>query len=175
MNKFTWPLIGFMGLVALLAVGLNLNPREVPSPLVGKPAPEFKVQQLHDPNAEFSPKDMLGKVWLFNVWASWCVSCRAEHPVIVDYVKRSDAVPVIGLNYKDKRDDGQRWLARFGDPYLLSAFDLDGRVGINYGVYGVPETYLIDQQGIIRLKQIGPITPQVLRDKILPLIKVLNK
>jgi cytochrome c biogenesis protein CcmG/thiol:disulfide interchange protein DsbE len=175
MNKFTLPLIGFIGLVALLAVGLNLNPREVPSPLVGKPAPAFTLPQLHDPNAEFSPKDMLGKVWLFNVWASWCVSCRAEHPVIVDYVKRPDAVPVIGLNYKDKRDDGQRWLARFGDPYLLSAFDLDGRVGINYGVYGVPETYLIDKQGTIRFKQIGPITPQVLQEKIIPLIKELSK
>jgi len=174
MNKFTLPLIGFVALVALLAVGLNLNPREVPSPLVGKPAPDFNVPQLHQPDARFSPKEMLGKVWLFNVWASWCVSCREEHPIIVEYTKRPDAIPVIGLNYKDKREDGQRWLARFGDPYVLSAFDLDGRVGINYGVYGVPETYLIDKAGIIRFKQIGPITPEVLEKKILPLVKELN-
>jgi cytochrome c biogenesis protein CcmG/thiol:disulfide interchange protein DsbE len=175
MNKFTLPLIAFIALVALLAVGLNLNPREVPSPLVGKPAPDFAVPQLHEPNASFSPKEMLGKVWLFNVWASWCVSCREEHPIIVEYTRRPGAIPVIGLNYKDKREDGQRWLARFGDPYVLSAFDLDGRVGINYGVYGVPETYLIDKAGVIRFKQIGPITPKVLEEKILPLIKELDK
>jgi len=174
MNKFTLPLIGFVALVALLAVGLNLNPREVPSPLVGKPAPEFSVAQLGNPEQNFSPKDMQGKVWLLNVWASWCVSCRDEHPVIVDAVKRGVMPPVIGLNYKDKREDGLRWLARFGDPYLLSAYDGDGRVGINYGVYGVPETYLIDKQGVIRFKQIGPITPEVLETKILPLVKELN-
>jgi len=175
MNKFTLPLIGFVALVALLAVGLGLNPREVPSPLVGKLAPDFTVPQLHQPEANFSPKEMLGKVWLFNVWASWCVSCREEHPIIVEYTQRPGAIPVIGLNYKDKREDGQRWLARFGDPYVLSAFDLDGRVGINYGVYGVPETYLIDKAGVIRFKQIGPITPDVLEKKILPLVKELEK
>ncbi len=175
MNKFTLPLIGFVALVALLAVGLNLNPREVPSPLVGKPAPDFTVPQLGAPDQMFSPKEMLGKVWLLNVWASWCVSCREEHPVIVDAAKRGVLPPVVGLNYKDKRDDGLRWLARFGDPYLLSAFDLDGRVGINYGVYGVPETYLIDKAGVIRFKQIGPITPEVLEKKILPLVKELEK
>jgi cytochrome c biogenesis protein CcmG/thiol:disulfide interchange protein DsbE len=175
MNKFTLPLIAFVALVALLAVGLNLNPREVPSPLIGKPAPEFNVPQLHDPNASFSPKEMQGKVWLLNVWASWCVSCREEHPVIVEYAKTGQLPPVVGLNYKDKRDDGLRWLARFGDPYLLSAFDADGRVGIDYGVYGVPETYLIDKAGVIRFKQIGPITPTVMEKKILPLVKELNK
>ncbi len=174
MNKFTLPLIGFVALVALLAVGLGLNPREVPSPLVGKPAPQFQVAQLHDPDKTFSPKDMLGKVWLFNVWASWCVSCREEHPVVVEYTKRADAIPVIGLNHKDQRDDALRWLTRFGDPYQLSAYDIEGRVGINYGVYGVPETYLIDKAGVIRFKQIGPITPEVLEKKILPLVKELN-
>ena len=175
MNKFTLPLAAFIVLVALLAVGLTLNPREVPSPLVGKPAPDFSVPQLQDPNLSFAPKEMAGKVWLLNVWASWCVSCREEHPVIVAAAKKGDLPPVVGLNYKDKRDDGMRWLARFGDPYLLSAFDADGRVGINYGVYGVPETYLIDKAGVIRFKQIGPITPDVLEKKILPLVKELNK
>ena len=175
MNKFTLPLIVFVALVALLAVGLNLNPREVPSPLIGKPAPDFKVPQLQDANAHFSPKEMQGKVWLLNVWASWCVSCREEHPIIVEYAKRGVLPPVVGLNYKDKRDDGMRWLARFGDPYLLSAFDADGRIGIDYGVYGVPETYLIDKAGVIRFKQIGPITPAVMENKILPLVKELNQ
>ncbi len=175
MNKFTLPLVAFIALVALLAVGLNLNPREVPSPLIGKPAPDFKVPQLHDANASFSPREMQGKVWLLNVWASWCVSCREEHPVIVEYAKRGVLPPVVGLNYKDKREDGMRWLSRFGDPYLLSAFDADGRIGIDYGVYGVPETYLIDKAGIIRFKQIGPITPAVMDNKILPLVKELNQ
>lgn len=175
MNKFLLPLGIFIVLVALLAVGLNLNPREVPSPLVGKPAPLFSVPQLQEPEKTFSPQEMLGKVWLLNVWASWCVSCREEHPVIVDAAKRGMLPPVVGLNYKDKREDGRRWLARFGDPYQLSAFDADGRVGIDYGVYGVPETYLIDKQGVIRFKQIGPITPEVLEKKIVPLVQELNK
>jgi cytochrome c biogenesis protein CcmG/thiol:disulfide interchange protein DsbE len=175
MNRFLLPLGIFVVLVALLAVGLNLNPREVPSPLVGKPAPDFTVPQLNAADKTFSPKEMLGKVWLFNVWASWCVSCREEHPVIVEYAKAGKLPVVVGLNYKDKREDGLRWISRFGDPYLLSAFDADGRVGIDYGVYGVPETYLIDKAGVIRFKQIGPITPEVLEKKILPLVQELNK
>jgi cytochrome c biogenesis protein CcmG/thiol:disulfide interchange protein DsbE len=175
MNRFLLPLGIFVVLVALLAVGLNLNPREVPSPLVGKPAPDFTVPQLNAADKTFSPKEMLGKVWLFNVWASWCVSCRDEHPVIVEYAKAGKLPVVVGLNYKDKREDGLRWISRFGDPYLLSAFDADGRVGIDYGVYGVPETYLIDKAGVIRFKQIGPITPEVLEKKILPLVQELNK
>jgi cytochrome c biogenesis protein CcmG/thiol:disulfide interchange protein DsbE len=175
MNRFLLPLGIFIVLVALLAVGLNLNPREVPSPLVGKPAPVFSLPQLHAVDKTFSPQEMQGKVWLLNVWASWCVSCREEHPVLVEFAKSPEAIPVVGLNYKDKREDGQRWLARFGDPYTLSAFDADGRVGIDYGVYGVPETYLIDKAGIIRFKQIGPITPEVLQKTILPLVKELGK
>lgn len=175
MNKFLLPLVAFLLLVVLLAVGLGLNPREVPSPLIGKPAPEFSLPTLHDAERDFSPKEMLGQVWLFNVWASWCVSCREEHPILVAYAKRADAVPLVGLNYKDQREDGLRWLARFGDPYRLSAYDLDGRVGINYGVYGVPETYLIDKQGVIRFKQIGPVTPEVMEKKIIPLIEELKR
>jgi cytochrome c biogenesis protein CcmG/thiol:disulfide interchange protein DsbE len=174
MNKFLLPLGIFIVLVALLAVGLNLNPREVPSPLVGKPAPAFTIPQLYEPEKTFSPKDMLGKVWLFNVWASWCVSCREEHPILVEFAK-TGSVPIVGLDYKDKREDGQRWLARFGNPYQIVPFDADGRVGINYGVYGVPETYLIDKTGVIRFKQIGPITPEVLEKKIIPLVQELNK
>lgn len=174
MNKFLLPLGIFIVLVALLAVGLNLNPREVPSPLIGKPAPAFTVPLLHEPGKTFSPRDMLGKVWLFNVWASWCVSCREEHPILVEFA-RTGRVPIVGLDYKDKREDGQRWLARFGNPYQIVPFDADGRVGIDYGVYGVPETYLIDKAGVIRFKQIGPITPEVLENKIMPLVLELNK
>ncbi len=174
MQRWLWPLGGFLVLVAFLGVGLGLNPREVPSPLINKAAPPFQLPQLHEPDKTFSQKDMAGKVWLLNVWASWCASCRDEHPVLVDLAK-SGAVPIYGLNYKDKRTDGMAWLQRFGNPYVLSAFDAQGRIGIDYGVYGVPETYVIDKQGVIRYKHIGPVSPQVLKEKILPLIAQLNK
>ena len=173
MNRFLLPLGLFIVLLGFLAVCLNRDPREVPSPLVGKPAPAFELAQLHQPEKTFAPKDMLGKVWLFNVWASWCVSCRQEHPVLVEYSKKG--VPIVGLDYKDQREDGLRWLKQFGDPYLLSAWDGDGRVGINYGVYGVPETYLIDKAGTIRHKHIGPITPEAMEQKIMPMMKELDK
>lgn len=175
MNRFLIPLAVFVVLVGFLAVGLNRDPREVPSPLVGKPAPDFTLPQLGAPDKSFSPKEMLGRVWLLNVWSSWCVSCREEHPVLVQYQKNGGTMPIIGLDYKDERADGQRWLTQHGDPYLLSAFDADGRVGIDYGVYGVPESYLIDKAGVIRYKHIGPITPEALEKKILPLIKELEK
>jgi len=164
----------FLALVALLGVGLTLNPREVPSPLVGKPAPNFQLPQLHEPGKRFSQKDMLGKVWLLNVWASWCVSCREEHPVLVEFAK-SGVAPLYGLNYKDKRDDGLAWLKRFGNPYVLSAYDIEGRIGIEYGVYGVPETYVIDKKGVIRYKRIGPLTPEILKEKVVPLVAELNR
>ena len=173
MNRFLWPLIGFVVLVVLLAVGLGLNPREVPSPLVGKPAPAFSLPQVGAPEQNFAPKDMLGKVWLLNVWATWCVACREEHPVLIDFAKRG-VLPIIGLNYKDKRDDALGWLRQFGDPYTLSIVDADGRVGIDYGVYGVPETFLIDSKGRIRHKHIGPLTPEVLETELLPRIKELQ-
>jgi len=171
--KFIIPLVIFAGLVAFFAVGLTRDPREVPSPFIGKAAPGFKLQQLHDAQATFSPDDMRGKVWLLNVWASWCVSCRVEHPLLVEMSKQH-VVPIVGLNYKDKRDDGKQWLARLGNPYAVSAFDVDGLVGIDYGVYGVPETFVIDKQGVIRYKQIGPITPEALEKTILPLVKKLE-
>ena len=174
MKRFLWPLAIFILLVGFLAVGLKLDPREVPSPLVGKPAPEFALPVLHQPDKRFAPGDMRGKVWLLNVWASWCVSCREEHPVLLDLAKRG-VMPILGLNYKDKGEDAQRWLKQFGDPYQLSVVDADGRIGIDYGVYGVPETYLIDGEGVIRYKQIGPLTQAVLDQKVLPLAKALKK
>jgi cytochrome c biogenesis protein CcmG/thiol:disulfide interchange protein DsbE len=131
------------------------------------------LARLDDPALKITHADLKGQVWILNVWASWCVACRQEHPLLVDFAKRSP-VPLYGLNYKDKRDDGLAWLRRFGDPYKASLFDIDGRVGIDFGVYGVPETFVIDKQGVIRFKQIGPVTPEVLRDQIEPLLKQLN-
>jgi cytochrome c biogenesis protein CcmG/thiol:disulfide interchange protein DsbE len=194
MNRFFWPLIGFVALVCLLAVGLRLDPRELPSPLVGQPAPAFSLPRLDAPNQSFSPGEMRGRVWLLNVWASWCVSCREEHPMLVE-MSKNPAITLVGLNYKEVRGDGgietgemsageekrlaieraQAWFKRYGDPYAFSALDLDGRVGIDYGVYGVPETYVIDPAGVIRLKHIGPITPAVYSGKILPLVEALNQ
>jgi cytochrome c biogenesis protein CcmG/thiol:disulfide interchange protein DsbE len=174
MKKYLIPLALFVVLVGFLAVGLNRDPREVPSPLIGKPAPAFTLEQLAQPQKKFSPADMKGQVWLLNVWASWCVSCRQEHPLLVEFA-RAGAAPLIGLDYKDQRADGLGWLRQFGNPYDFSAFDADGRVGIDYGVYGVPETYVIDKQGIIRHKHIGPITSEALEKKILPLIAELKK
>ena len=174
MNRFLLPLGIFIVLVVFLAIGLNRDPREVPSPLINKPAPAFDLPQLHRPEARFAPKDLQGKVWLLNVWASWCVSCRQEHPLLVELAK-SGLVPIYGLNYKDKQEDALRWLKQFGDPYALSIVDAEGRVGIDYGVYGVPETYVIDKAGVIRFKQIGPVTQEALEKTILPLVRELQK
>jgi cytochrome c biogenesis protein CcmG, thiol:disulfide interchange protein DsbE len=173
MKRFLLPLALFIGLLVFLGIGLRLNPREIPSPFIGKPAPAFNLTQLHEPGKNISPQDMAGQVWLLNVWASWCVSCRQEHPVLMDFAK-SNVVPIIGLNYKDGREDGTGWLRQFGNPYALSAFDNDGRVGIDYGVYGVPETFVIDKRGVIRMKYTGPLTPEAINQKLLPLIKDLK-
>jgi cytochrome c biogenesis protein CcmG/thiol:disulfide interchange protein DsbE len=171
--KLAWTIMGFALLVALLAVGLRLDPRTVPSPLIGKPAPAFELPLLAAPDKTFSHKDMAGQVWIMNVWASWCPPCLVEHPVITRLAE-SKIAPVIGLNYKDTREDALPWLRRNGDPYRLSVFDAAGRIGIDYGVYGVPETYVIDRQGVIRFKHIGPVTPEVADGKIAPLVKELN-
>lgn len=172
--RFLIPLAVFVVMVVFLGRGLVLNPSEVPSPLIDKPAPRIDLSALHNPGARFKSDEMLGQVWLLNVWASWCVSCRQEHPVLVDLARRH-IVPIYGLNYKDTRPDAVRWLRERGNPYDISAFDNDGRVGMDYGVYGVPETYIIDKKGIIRYKQIGPISPSVLADQILPLIQRLQQ
>jgi cytochrome c biogenesis protein CcmG/thiol:disulfide interchange protein DsbE len=171
--KYVIPLVVFAALAIFLAIGLTRDPREVPSPFIGRAAPAFRLERLHEAQASFGPEEMRGKVWLLNVWASWCVSCKVEHPLLVE-LSRSSAVPIVGLDYKDKRDEGLRWLERMGNPYALSAFDIDGRVGIDYGVYGVPETFVIDKQGVIRYKQIGPITPEALERTILPLVRKLS-
>jgi cytochrome c biogenesis protein CcmG/thiol:disulfide interchange protein DsbE len=171
--RFVVPLGLFLVLVGFLAVGLKLDPREVPSPLIGKPAPGFALTQLDNAHKTVRREDMLGKVWMLNVWASWCAACREEHPHLLAFA-RSKQMPIFGLNYKDTRRDGVGWLARFGDPYEASLFDPEGRVGIDFGVYGVPETFIIDKQGVVRFKQIGPVTPTVIETRIVPLLKELN-
>jgi len=173
MKRFILPLSIFIILVLFLAAGLRSNPQEIPSPFIGKPAPQFELSQLEEQQKSFSPQDMRGKVWLLNVWASWCGSCRNEHPVLLNLAE-SGVAPIVGLNYKDARDDGRKWLSRFGNPYHLSVLDMDGKVGIDYGVYGLPETFVVDKQGIIRLKHTGPVTEDVLKNKLLPLIERLN-
>ncbi|WP_089340493.1 DsbE family thiol:disulfide interchange protein [Burkholderia singularis] len=171
--RFLLPLVVFAILAGFLWRGLRLDPHEVPSPLIDKPAPRFVLTRLDDPSALVRRDDMLGRVWMLNVWASWCVACREEHPTLVAF-SRTGAVPIIGLNYKDKRADGVGWLSRFGNPYEASAFDQDGHVGIDFGVYGVPETFIIDKRGVIRFKQTGPLTAQVINERVLPLLRQLN-
>ncbi|HWI82729.1 DsbE family thiol:disulfide interchange protein [Ramlibacter sp.] len=172
--RFLVPLALFFVLVGFLAVGLRKDPREVPSPLVNKAAPMFKVPQVVLADKTFSPEEMKGKVWMLNVFASWCVACKVEHPLLME-MQRSQVAPLVGLDYKDKRPDALKFLSQNGDPYDLAAFDGDGRVGIDYGVYGVPETFVIDKKGVIRFKQIGPITPEALQKTILPLLEQLKK
>lgn len=174
MLRYLVPLGVFAMLVAVLAIGLNRNPRLIPSPLIGKPAPQFSLPQLAHPKRMLSRKDLLGKVTLFNVWASWCVSCRDEASVL-DALSKRKIVPIYGLNYKDQRASALEWLKVFGNPYVVNAFDHKGNVAINWGVYGVPETFVVDAKGIIRYKQIGPVTPEVLRNKILPLVRRLQR
>jgi cytochrome c biogenesis protein CcmG, thiol:disulfide interchange protein DsbE len=174
MTRLVLALGAFGLLVLLLALGLSLNPREVPSPLVGKTAPGFSLPRLDQPGEKLSPEALRGKVWVLNVWASWCAPCRDEIPVLMK-LARTKTVPIYGLNYKDRRDDALGLLKQLGDPYVASAVDVDGRVGIDYGVYGVPETYVIDQTGVIRLKHIGPVTPETVEKKIAPLLKELGK
>ena len=171
--KYIVPLAIFAVMCVFLGIGLTRDPRQIPSPFIDKPAPVFTLTQLHDPQVTFSPGQMKGKVWLLNVWASWCPACRVEHPVLND-MSRKGIVPIVGLNYKDARADATSWLKQHGDPYLLSAWDFEGKVGIDYGVYGAPETFVIDKQGVIRFKQIGPVTPEVLEKTLLPLIAKLN-
>jgi cytochrome c biogenesis protein CcmG/thiol:disulfide interchange protein DsbE len=174
MKKTLIPLGLFIVLVIFLAIGLTRDPHEIPSPFIGKPAPAFTAPRLDAPEQSFSSRDLLGQVWLLNTWASWCAACRQEHPILMDFAK-TKTVPIIGLDYKDRDADGLKWLARFGNPYDLSVMDRDGRIGIDYGVYGVPETFLIDKTGVIRYKHIGPITEEALQQRILPLIRKLQQ
>ncbi len=172
MSRF-WPLAVFVALVGFLYAGLYRDPREVPSPLIGKPAPQFQLPTVDNPAKTVTRDAMLGHVYLVNVWASWCVSCREEHPLLVEFA-RQHPVEILGLDYKDTRPEAMAWLGQFGNPYQSALFDADGRVGIDFGVYGVPETFVVDKKGVIRYKQIGPFTPEALNNKLLPLLQTLN-
>lgn len=171
--QFFLPLVIFVALVWFFYQGLFLNPREVPSALINKPAPAFSLTKLHAPDQKFSPAEMQGKVWLLNVWGSWCASCRYEHPLLNDLAKQQ-VVPVVGFNWKDDPVAAKSWLIKYGDPYHLSVSDLDGRVAIDWGVYGAPETFVIDKAGLIRYKHTGPIDAKALNETLLPLIRHLK-
>ena len=171
--RFLIPIALFGVLVWFLFRGLSLNPREVPSPLIGKPAPAFTLPRLDDPDKAIRREDFAGKPWVMNVWASWCAPCREEHPAWVAFAQ-SQRVPLYGLNYKDRPDDARRWLANFGNPYVQSLSDADGKAGIDWGVYGVPETFVIDRHGVVRHRHVGPITPQFMRETLLPLLQRLG-
>jgi cytochrome c biogenesis protein CcmG, thiol:disulfide interchange protein DsbE len=173
MRRFL-PLLLFALLAVLLAVGLTLKPREVPSPFIGKPAPAFTLPLLADASKNFSPASMRGQVWLLNVWASWCAPCREEHPLLVTLARESK-LAIVGLNYKDDGRAAQEWLLRLGDPYLATAVDRDGRAGIDWGVYGVPETFVIDRAGVVRHKVIGPLTQQSWTREVQPLLQRLQQ
>ena len=173
--RFILPLVLFLGVGVFLYRGLDLDPRFVPSPLIGKTAPEFSLPVLavDSGDSEFSPSQMVGKVWLLNIWGTWCAGCRVEHPVLVN-LARQGSIEIVGLNYKDESDSALRWLDELGDPYLVTAVDSDGRTGIDWGFYGAPETFVIDQSGIVRYKHIGPITADDLNKSILPLVSQLR-
>jgi cytochrome c biogenesis protein CcmG/thiol:disulfide interchange protein DsbE len=173
MLKYIIPLILFVIMAVFLALGLNLKPNEIPSPFINKPAPAFTAPKLNAPEEILTPADLNGKVWLFNVWASWCVSCRSEHPILNQLAKQH-AVVIVGLNYKDEPNDAKNWLNTLGNPYDVSIMDQDGRIGIDYGVYGVPETFVIDKKGLIRYKHTGPVTDDDVQKIFLPLIAKLQ-
>lgn len=175
MNKLLLlPLVLFIALVGFLLIGLHRDPHEVPSPLINKPAPDFQLHQLREPNKQFSPQEMRGKVWVLNFWGTWCVACRDEHPLLIEYSK-TGAIPIYGVDYKDDRAAAMQMLEEEGDPYTLTVSDPEGRVSIDYGVYGAPESYLIDRNGVIRFKQIGPITNEVWQKEFLPRAKELSQ
>ena len=173
MLKYIIPLALFVIISIFLAIGLKLNPKDIPSPFIDKPAPAFTALNLNRPEQKLSPADLKGKVWLFNVWASWCVSCREEHPVLNELAKQQ-AVIIVGLNYKDDPEAAKQWLANLGNPYNDSIIDQDGRIGLDWGVYGVPETFVIDKQGIVRYKHTGPVTIEAVEKTLLPMISKLQ-
>ena len=179
MKRFVIPVALFAVLGLLLGYAIyemqrgDYSPRTIPSPLIGKPLPALTLPTVADPKREVGPAQLRGRVYLLNVWASWCVSCREEHPLLNE-LARNKTVTLIGLNYKDQRVDALAWLKDMGNPYETSLSDLDGRFGIEIGVYGVPETFVIDKEGVIRYKHIGPLTPAALEQKLLPLIKNLS-
>ncbi len=174
--RYAIPLIIFLIIAGFLGSRLRggYDPHILPSVLIDQPAPDFQLPELREPARTFSPKQMRGKVWLLNVWASWCVGCREEHPYLMQ-LSKAGVVPLYGLDWRDKREDALATLDELGDPYVLTASDADSRVAIDYGVTGAPETYLIDKNGVIRHKEVGQLTPEIMETRILPLVRELNK
>jgi cytochrome c biogenesis protein CcmG/thiol:disulfide interchange protein DsbE len=166
------PLAAVLALTALLGRSLQLDARELPSALVGRPAPDFRLTRVEVGQGDFTPSAMRGKVWLLNVWASWCAPCRQELPALQAL---SRSVPIVGLNYKDQPQQAREWLERNGNSYVANALDSAGKIGIDYGITGVPETFVIDRSGVVRLRHAGPITPELVRDKLMPLLKELDR
>lgn len=173
MLKYLMPLALFIVMAVFLALGLKLNPKDIPSPLIDLPAPDFALPVLDQPERTLTKHALIGDVWLLSVWASWCGSCRAEHPIFNQLAKQK-LVTIVGLNYKDEPADAKQWLAQLGNPYDVSIMDLEGRTGIDYGVYGVPETFVVDKKGIIRYKHTGPVDVRDMQEILIPLIKKLK-
>jgi len=174
--RYAIPLIIFLVIAAFLGSRLRggYDPHILPSALIGKPAPDFLLPELRDPTKMFSPKSLRGKVWLLNVWGSWCIACRQEHSFLME-LSNDGTLPIYGLDWNDKREAALATLDELGDPYVTSVFDPDGRTAIDYGVTGAPETYLIDKEGVIRYKEVGQLNPEIMQNKILPLVRELNK
>ena len=171
--RFLAPIVVLIGLGVVLGIGLNNNPRLVPSPLIGRAVPSFELEQLHDTEQTITEASLKGDVILLNVWATWCTACRQEHEMLLR-IARETTTPIFGLNYKDARADALRWLEQLGNPYQAIAFDHDGKVALDLGVYGAPETYLVDASGRIAYKHIGPLTQSVWRETLAPLINTLR-
>lgn len=169
MTRFIVPLIAFAVLIPVLMIGLTRNPNELPSPLLQKPAPIFELPSLTDPAQTVGSASYAKQMALINVWATWCPGCRQEHGFLLELAEESD-VPIFGLNWRDNRPDALRWLQTLGDPYVASAYDEDGRVGIDWGVYGAPETFLVDADGIVIHKHIAPLTREIWERDFVPLI-----
>jgi cytochrome c biogenesis protein CcmG/thiol:disulfide interchange protein DsbE len=169
-----WPLAVFLVIAVFLGIGLTLNPRLVPSPLIGKPVPQFRLPPVQGRTLGLASEGLRGEVAVVNVFASWCTACRDEHPLWME-LARKKALPIHGLNYKDRPEDAARWLNELGDPYTRTGADRDGRVGIDWGVYGVPETFVVDKRGVIRDKIIGAITAKSVEERLLPLVRRLRE
>lgn len=177
MIKRLLPLFAFALLAVLLGLGVLRNSGKdtsaIPSPLVGKPAPAFSLPVLGEPERLVTNDDLRGEPYLLNVWGSWCPACRDEHPVITE-LAQSGRIKVVGYDYKDEPEDAQRWLQQFGNPYSLVIADYEGRAALDWGIYGAPETFLVDAQGVIRWKFVGPITPEVVQQQLLPVLETLE-
>jgi len=173
MLRYFLPLLVLGLLVSAFWIGLYRDPREVPSPLINRQAPEFSLPGVKNPDATLSNEMFIGQVSVVNVWGSWCVGCRVEHEALMRFASLTD-VPIYGINYKDEKANALNWLAQLGDPYVLSGYDYEGLVSIDWGVYGAPETFVIDKRGVVRYKKIGPITQELIQDKLLPMLDLLQ-